>query len=79
MNGSNVNHRRTVTDTIIVTAVRKYEPEATTSQVADEIGLSLQITRYRLSRLELLGGLESETDGGTDLWRTTSTTCPNAR
>ncbi|WP_084383734.1 winged helix-turn-helix transcriptional regulator [Halalkalicoccus paucihalophilus] len=69
MNSNGENQRRTVTDMIIMAAIRKHGPEATTSEIADEIGLSPQLTRYRLSRLELQGELESEIREKNDLWR----------
>ncbi|WP_081461299.1 winged helix-turn-helix transcriptional regulator [Halalkalicoccus jeotgali] len=68
MNGNNGNQRRIVTDRIILAAIRKHMPRATTSEIADEIGLSPQITRYRLGRLEAQGELESETRETGNLW-----------
>lgn len=70
MNNSDRNQRQIVTDTVLMTAIRKQEPRATTSDIASEIGLSYQITRYRLNRLESLGDIESETGDRTELWHT---------
>jgi predicted transcriptional regulator len=69
MNSNGENQRRTVTDMIIMAAIRKHGPGATTSEIADEIGLPPQLTRYRLGRLELQGELESEAREKNDLWR----------
>lgn len=68
MNGNDENQRRIVTDMIIMAAIRKHGARATTSDIADEIGLSPQITRYRLRRLEALNELESETRDRDNLW-----------
>lgn len=69
MNSNSENQRQIVTDRIIMAAIRKHGSRATTSEIADEIGLSPQITRYRLSQLKSQGELESETREKSDLWR----------
>lgn len=60
--------RRTVPEETILNTIQELQPEATTPDIAQEIGLTPQGTGYRLRNLESEGKLESKKIGTANLW-----------
>lgn len=60
--------RRTVAEETILNTIAELEPQATTPDIAQEIGLTPQGTGYRLRNLEEEGKVESDTIGTANLW-----------